>query len=258
MMRVASLDRWACLGTSWLHRASPVAKWLLLGSAILVVIVSHAPAPLFAAYGLLALAAATSGVPLGPLLLASLMPVPLVGLFALSRWAGTLPALAVPVTIVAKGMVTALAALLVAATTPYPDLLAPLTRVLPPVMADSLVVTYRAIFLLLAQVEALWLTIRVRGGFTSRPPAGALPWPAHGTALSRRLEIAAIGAGLSLLRAADLSGRLYDVMRLRGYQGRLAPTQTLALRREDWRVLLLSGSLLAVATISIARRLLPG
>src|SRR5579883_3044186 len=136
MMRVASLDRWACLGASWLHRASPAAKWLLLGSAILVVIVSREPALLFLAYGLLALAAATSGVPLGPLLLASLMPVPLVGLFALSRWAGMLSSLAVPVTIVTKGMVTALAALLIAATTPYPDLLAPLTRVLPPVIAD--------------------------------------------------------------------------------------------------------------------------
>ena len=98
--------------------------------------------------------------------------MPLVGLYALSRWDGTL---ATPLTIVAKGMVTSLAGLLVAATTPFPDLLALPTRLLPRVVGDSLVLTYRAIFILAGQVETLWLAIRARGGFFRRPAPGRSP-----------------------------------------------------------------------------------
>jgi hypothetical protein len=52
--------------------------------------------------------------------------------------------------------------------------------------------------------------------------------------------VGASGAALAVLRGVDLSGRLYDVMRLRGYTGRLAPTQSLRLRRADWRPLALA------------------
>ena len=44
--------------------------------------------------------------------------------------------------VIGKGINMTLSGLLVAATTPYPDLLAPATRVLPPLIADSLVLTY--------------------------------------------------------------------------------------------------------------------
>ncbi|MGH2353265.1 MAG: energy-coupling factor transporter transmembrane component T [Chloroflexota bacterium] len=246
-MRVADLDRWAAGGTSWLHRASALAKWLVLLSAVLLAILAWTPWALLAGYLALLLAAASCRLPLRPLLVLSLLPVPLVGLYALSRWDGSL---ATPLTIVSKGMVTAMAGLLVAATTPFPDLLAPATRVLPPVIADSLVLTYRAIFVLAGRVEALWLAIRARGGFFRRPAAGVLPWPARGTSLRRRFEVGTTGAALAVLRGADLSGRLYDVMRLRGYQGRLAPTRALALRRSDWQPLLLAGSLVALGLVA--------
>ena len=251
-MRAAALDRWAAGGGSWLHRASAPSKWLVLLGAVLLAAVSRSPWPLLAAYLLLALAAASCRLPLRPLLLASLLPAPMVGLFAVSRWDGTFSA---PLTIVGKGLVTALAGLLVAATAPYPDLLAPATRALPPVLADSLVMTYRSLFMLAGRVDALWLSIRARGGFFPRPAAGALPWAARGTTLRRRAEVAAAGAALAILRGADLSARLYDVMRLRGYQGRLAPTRPVALGRADWRPLLLSASL---AALGVTGRLLTG
>jgi len=73
--------------------------------------------------------------------------------------------------------VTALAGLLVAATTPFPDLLAPATRVLPRVVGDSLVLTYRAVFILAARVESLWLAVRARGGFFARPAPGSSNLP---------------------------------------------------------------------------------
>ena len=243
-MRVATLDRWAALGRSWLHRSSPLAKWSIVAAAVGVAIVARTPWPLAVAYATLVAAAASCRLPLRPLVVGSLLPVPMIGLLALTRWDGTL---ATPATLAGKGMVTALAGLLVAATTAYPDLLAPLTRVLPPVIADSLVLTYRAIFVLWAHAEALWLAIRARGGFFARPNAAELPWAARGTTLSRRLGVSAAGAGLAVLRSADLSATLYGVMRLRGYAGRLAPTRPIRLQPSDWRAVALATTLLVPA-----------
>jgi energy-coupling factor transporter transmembrane protein EcfT len=248
-MRVGTLDRLAATGDSWLHRCSPVAKWLVIGAAVCVAVVSRSPWPLAAAYATLAVAVATCRLPLRPFVLGSLLPVPMIGLLALSRWDGTL---STPATLVGKGMVTALAGLLVAATTAYPDLLAPLTRILPRVVADSLVLTYRAIFILWGHVEALWVAIRARGGFFAPPRAGGLPWPARGTTLSRRLSVATTGAALAVLRSADLSARLYDVMRLRGYAGRLAPAHPLRLQRADWRAAALAAAVLVPAVAARA------
>jgi cobalt/nickel transport system permease protein len=140
--------------------------------------------------------------------------------------------------------------LLVAATTPFPDLLALPTRLLPRVVADSLVLTYRAIFILADQVETFWLAVRARGGFVRRPAPGALPWAARGTTLGRRLDVTTTGLALSVLRGVDLSTRLYDVMRMRGYQGRLAPRRSLALRWTDWRPLALGAGLVALGLVA--------
>jgi energy-coupling factor transporter transmembrane protein EcfT len=239
----------ATSGTSWLHRASPLAKWLLLASAVLLAILARSPWPLLGGYLLLLLTVASCRLPLRTFVLASLLPVPMFGLVALSRWNGSL---GTPLTIVGKGMVTAMAGMLVAATTPYPDLLAPATRVLPPIVGDSLVLTYRALFILVARVEALWVAIRARGGFYRRPQPGALPWEARGTSWWRRLEIVTAGTALSLLRGVDLSTRLYDVMRLRGYQGKLRPTHSLALQWQDWRAALLAVGIMGIGGASRA------
>jgi energy-coupling factor transporter transmembrane protein EcfT len=246
-MRVRDLDRWAATGTSWLHRASPGAKWLLLAGAVGLAILGATPWPLLAGYAALVVAGLTCRLPMRSLLLASLLPVPLIGLYAVSRWDGTL---ATPLTIVAKGTVTALAGLLVAATTPFPDLLALPTRLLPRVVADSLVLTYRAIFILADQVETFWVAVRARGGFVRRPAPGTLPWAARGTTLGRRLDVTSTGLALSVLRGVDLSTRLYDVMRMRGYQGRLAPRRSLALRWTDWRPLALGAGLVALGLVA--------
>jgi hypothetical protein len=75
---------------------------------------------------------------------------------------------------------------------------------------------------------------------------GALPWEARGTSWRRAADLAATGTALSLLRAIDLSTRLYDVMRLRGYQGQLRPTRALRPRWTDWPALLLATCLAGI------------
>jgi energy-coupling factor transporter transmembrane protein EcfT len=237
MIGIAAVDRWAVSGTSWLHRATPLPKWLVLAATVLLAILARSPWPLIAAYLLLILTVVSCRLPVRAFVLASLLPVPMFGLVALSRWNGSA---SVPLTVIGKGMNMTLSGLLIAATTPYPDLLAPATRVLPPVIADSLVLTYRALFILLARAGSLWLAIRARGGFSRRPEPGTLPWDARGTSWRRRANVAATGVALSLLRGVDLSTRLYDVMRLRGYQGRLSPTRSLRPQWTDWPVVLLA------------------
>ncbi len=248
MIGVAALDRSAATGTSWLHRASPLAKWLIVAATVALAVLARSPWPLAGGYLLLLATAASCRLPLRAFFLASLLPVPAFGLVALSRWNGSPLG---PLTIVGKGMNMTLAGLLVAATTPYPDLLAPATRVLPPILADSLVLTYRALFILLGRVESLWRAIHARGGFFARPAPGALPWDARGTSWRRRAELTTTGTAIALLRGVDLSTRLYDVMRLRGYQGKLAPTHPLGITRRDAPPLLLC---LALVTLGVATR----
>src|SRR4051812_2267557 len=177
MIGVAALDRWAVSGTSWLHRATPLPKWLILAATICLAIVARSPWPILAAYALLLLVTISCYLPVRAFVIASLLPVPMFGLVALSRWNGSASD---PLMVIGKGINMTLSGLLVAATTPYPDLLAPATRVLPPLIADSLVLTYRALFILTARVASLWLAIRARGGFSRRPAPGTLPWDARG------------------------------------------------------------------------------
>jgi energy-coupling factor transporter transmembrane protein EcfT len=247
MIGVAAVDRWAVSGTSWLHRTTPLPKWLIVAATVALAVVARSPWPLLAAYLLLILVVVSCRLPVRTFILASLLPIPMFGLVALTRWNGSA---AVPLAIVGKGMNMTLSGLLVAATTPYPDLLAPPTRVLPPLLADSLVLTYRAVFILVARVGALWLAVRARGGFSPRPKPGALPWEARGTSWPRRMDVVTTGAALALLRGVDLSARFYEVMRLRGYQGRLSPTRSLRPQWTDWPALLLALALLALAIVA--------
>ena len=112
---------------------------------------------------------------------------------------------------VVRAMAAALGAIVLVFSTPYPQLFAPLQRVLPEVVGDALLMTYRSLFLLADKFEQLRVAIRLRSGLT------------HGHPL--RAARATVGAlGSLVLYAFDLSQREYDVMRLRGYQGRLRVT----------------------------------
>jgi energy-coupling factor transporter transmembrane protein EcfT len=112
------------------------------------------------------------------------------------------------VTLVVKAMAAALAAIVLMFTTPYPQVFAPLQRVVPSVVGDALLLTYRSLFLLLEKFAQLRTAMRLRSGLSPHEPVRAA-----------KATTAALG-GL-LLYSFDLSQREYDVMRLRGYDTRL-------------------------------------
>jgi energy-coupling factor transporter transmembrane protein EcfT len=137
---------------------------------------------------------------------------------------------------VAKAVTAALAAVVLVFTTPYPQVFAPLQRIVPSVVGDAMLMTYRSLFLLGDRFDHLRTAIRLRSGLSRGHPV-----------MAARATVAALG-GL-LLYSFDLSQREYDVMRVRGYETRLVATLPPALRPAfDAALLAAAATLLAIAT----------
>jgi len=111
-------------------------------------------------------------------------------------------------TIVIKAVAAGLCAVTVVLTTPYPHIFAPVQRVVPGIVGDALLMTYRSVFILAEKFGDLLRAVRLRAGISARQPVRAA-----------RATTRALG-GL-LLYSFDLSQREYDILRLRGYEGGL-------------------------------------
>lgn len=206
-MHIGAVDESATLGTSWVHRASPISKLVAFGCVLAAVVVTW---NLLVLAGLLLVLIATATTArLRPTLAYSLAAYPALfaGVFALASAPDTLTG----AVIVLKAAAAGLAAVTVVLTTPYPQIFAPLQRILPAIVGDALLMTYRSTFLLLDKFSNLLTAVRLRSGLQSGHPFRAA-----------RATSQALG-GL-LLYSFDLSQRDYDVMRLRGYQDRLKTT----------------------------------
>jgi len=202
-MRIADVDSIAVLGDSALHRIGAPAKlvaFTLVLSAVLVttnvlVIVALALSLIAVVVGL--------RLPARTLLGFAAYPAIFAALFALATTAGWLGV----VLVVGKALCAALAAVLLTFTTPYPHIFAPIQRVLPAILGDSALMTYRSLFLLLDRMDKTLTSVRLRAGRPRSLTSGA------------RMATTALGG--VLFYSIDLSQRTYDVMRLRGYEGRL-------------------------------------
>ena len=204
-MDIAAIDHWANNLASPLHRASALGKGLAAACLIAAVAVAWSPFLLLSIYLILLAGVLVTRLPVRALVGLAAYPTVFAALFALSRWDGTWTT---PAVILLKALTAAQAMVLLIATTPYPDVLAPLGRLLPRLVADGLFVTYRSLFLLLEELDHVLTALRFRGGLRRRQPI------ASGSNVARSL-------GMLLVRAIDLAERLYDVLRVRGYRGRL-------------------------------------
>jgi energy-coupling factor transporter transmembrane protein EcfT len=120
-------------------------------------------------------------------------------------------------------------------TTPYPQVFAPVQRIVPGVVGDALLMTYRTTFLLLDKFGQLVRAVRLRAGLRGNHPVRM-----------GRATTAALGS--LLLYALDLAQRDYDVMRLRGYSGRLrVPLPRSRSRSHDAALLAAAGLALAMS-----------
>jgi cobalt/nickel transport system permease protein len=236
---VTAVDRSAVLGTSPLHRADPAVK--VTATVLTLAAVVTAADPLVVAGIALSLVAVGAGLrlPLKQMLPLALYPA----LFALVFAFAAAPGPVTGALFVFKAVTSALAMVTLMFTTPYPQVFAPIQRITPVIVGDVLLMTYRSLFILADKLGDLMRAIRLRAGISARQPVR-----------SARATTRALG-GL-LLYSFDLSQREYDILRLRGYEGRLRVTPaTSQARSADIASILLA---LTALGVSVAYRILPG
>lgn len=230
-MDVRAIDLSATSGRSGLHGASAVVKLVAFG-LVLTGVVLQQNVLVIAACGLMLTAlAAGSRLPLRAVLGLAAYP----GVFAIVFAFAAAPDVLTGALFVTRAVTAALGAIVLVFATPYPQLFAPLQRVLPEVVGDALLMTYRSLFLLADKFEHLRLAIRLRSGLSRGHPVRAA-----------RASVSALGS--LVLYALDLSQREYDVLRLRGYEGGLRVPQPRSTSRVfEVGLLASAGSLLALA-----------
>jgi energy-coupling factor transporter transmembrane protein EcfT len=230
---VSAIDRSATRGDGPLRNAAPSSKLVMLAILIAAVLVSWNILILTALLIALLALLVWGRIPLGLALSLAGYPAVFALIFAFSSAPNVLSA----AVIVGKAVTAALAAVTIVLSTPYPQTFAPLQRVTPAIVGDALLMTYRALFILLEKFANLLRAIRLRAGIRNGQPLR-----------SARATAAALG-GL-LLYSMDLAQRDHDIMRVRGYEGRLrvAPAKS-ADRRVDVLLVVTASALLCVSII---------
>lgn len=130
-------------------------------------------------------------------------------------------------------------AILMTATTPFPDILHALRHLrVPAILVSIIAFMYRYLFVLVNEVGRL---LRARTARSAR-----LPGQKGGRTLTWRAAVAGHMAGQLFVRSLDRSDRVYQAMLARGYQGTLLTMNPHQMRPFDWAVLFGFGVFLIV------------
>jgi len=232
-VNLADVDFSATRGSSALHDAVPVAKLLAVGGALVAVMVSSNVLVVSALTLALTGLVLALRLPARKILSLAAYPGIFAAIFAFAASAGWLGASL----IVAKAVTAALAVVILMFTTPYPQVFAPLQRVMPAIIGDALLMTYRSLFLLLEKFSHTLTAARLRAGVVGKNPLQSA------ATITRSL-------GGVLLYSIDMSQRTHDVMHLRGYDGRLIVTPQASRSRLLDAGVIACGVLVAVAAIA--------
>jgi cobalt/nickel transport system permease protein len=148
--------------------------------------------------------------------------------------------------IVTRSLISISAAVLLTATTRFPDILHALRHLkVPAVLVAIIAFMYRYLFVLVEEVERL---LRARAARGARVPGqkggGSLGW---------RAGVAGHMAGQLLVRSLDRSDRVYQAMLARGYRGELLTIAPHAMRLVDWGALAVG--LAAVVILQVLSRI---
>lgn len=218
-MHLEFFDQSATAGNSPLHRASAAGKLLVVAAAVGGMLFARSPAFYAGALALLLILALVARLPLPALLELLAYPVVFAALFAFS---GLLPR-DLRLLAVARSATAALAVLVLFATTSYAEVFTALRLVLPSLLADVLLLTYRSFFVLLRELRRTLLAIKLKGG--GRPAA-----------IVHNVRAAGAVMGLTALHALEMSERMHRVLLLRGYRG-VIPTSRLWWRMNAYDLL---------------------
>jgi len=229
---VAIVDYWASSGRSAWHRASAGAKIVLVLALIFSAVFSNSVLFLALAYALVWILVLVSGLPIVPVIGLAIYPALFTLVFIASRWDGTWTT---PTIYLLRALCAGLAAVWLVGTTPYPDLFAPISRLVPRFVGDALFLSYRAFFTLAHKLVRLSVALRLRGG-----------WGKGG--MMRRLTNLGQGLGTLVLFSFERSQRVYAIMELRGHSGRVCGCRHWSTHTQvDWVPVALAGLVIAGA-----------
>lgn len=232
-MDVRAIDLSATTGTSALHGAAAPNKLVAFALLLAAVVLQQNVLVVSAITLLLAALTVANRLPVRRVFGLAAYPAVFAVIFAFAAAPDPL----VGSLFVAKAVTAALAAVVLVFTTPYPQIFAPIQRVTPEIVGDAMLMTYRSIFLLAEKFDHVRIAVRLRSGFGKGHPLRAA-----------RATAAALGS--LLLYAFDLSQREYDVMRLRGYEGRLRATVPRAVDPRFDAMLIASATAVLAAAIA--------
>ncbi len=230
---ISAIDRWAYEGKSILHLASPCSKVFLMAAMLASVIFTSDLRLLLGLYLLGLALIALARLPILHMMALAAYPAAFAFLFALSQMDAGWQR---PLLIVVKAQAAAITLLLLLGTTSYPQVFGLASYLMPRILSDSLLLTYRLFFILLELIDRFLSAIRLRGGLSS-------------FRLSTNLRNIALGLGRLLVFSFERSQRLYDVMSLRGYQGQIVPPAQLRAGRNDWLPALVGVGTLALSLV---------
>jgi cobalt/nickel transport system permease protein len=147
-----------------------------------------------------------------------------------------------------KSWISVQAAILLAATTSFPDLLVAMRALhVPRLLVSIFGLMWRYLFVLVDEATRLMRARLARSGQSDRP--GARP----GGSLSWRARVTGGMAGSLFLRAFDRSDRIYMAMVSRGYDGEARSLPLPKIRTSHWVILIsilgILGVLLAFAIL---------
>lgn len=205
-MHLAVVDHMANNGDSFLHRASPVTKVFINLLFLIGVILSDSILKSVVLLTVTITLISLSKVDRREIFHLALYPVFFSVAFALLKlqesWAAG-------VMVMLKALGAALNMLLLITTTSYTDIFGIFSYVMPAVIVDVLIFTYRSLFILLDKLGNLLKSIRLRGGY-------------HPLKLLFNLKNSAGAIGIMIINAMDMSERLYRIYALRGYSGKIS------------------------------------
>ncbi len=205
-MDITRIDYWAASGKSVIHRSSPVSKVLATSMVIASVVITKDLRLLAGLYLSVLMTVRLSMIPVRYVIAISLLPAAFTILYALSLASG---GWMLPAAIMLKAVTAASSMILLISTTPFTEVMDLAGRWMPRVIRDGIFMTYRSFFILFELMNNFLAALRLRGGLGPR------------RLVSNATNMAS-GIGMLFIVAYEKSQRLYDVMSIRGYSGRLS------------------------------------
>ncbi len=134
------------------------------------------------------------------------------------------------VSILVRSWLSVQMAILLVATTPFPDIIHALEHLrVPRILTTIIAFLYRYLFVLVDEVMRLLRAREAR--------SAGLPGHRRGGSLFWRAQVAGSMAGQLFIRSYERSDRIYNAMLSRGYTGHIRTLNPHVMKPTDWRML---------------------